>query len=187
MSLDKWLVPKKSKTSPAGKTLTADNFRPEGIEPVNVFMREVCQNILDARTKDIAGNLKPAVVNFKILKEGQDLDVGVINKYMGKLDPFIEASDLNDVYKTMCSKFNEEFDNKYLFDFRLVRVVNQEPAQFLNIEDKDTQETVIQKFEDKINTILESKYYNDNKNELSNELIIPQRTLELIKSAAEAS
>lgn len=98
MSLDKWLVPKKSKTSPAGKTLTADNFRPEGIEPVNVFMREVCQNILDARTKDIAGNLKPAVVNFKILKEGQDLDVGVINKYMGKLDPFIEASDLNDVY-----------------------------------------------------------------------------------------
>ena len=96
-------------------------------------------------------------------------------------------ADLNDVYKTMCSKFNEEFDNKYLFDFRLVRVVNQEPAQFLNIEDKDTQETVIQKFEDKINTILESKYYNDNKNELSNELIIPQRTLELIKSAAEAS
>ena len=96
-------------------------------------------------------------------------------------------ADLNDVYKTICNKFNEDDDNKYLFDFRLARVVNQEPAQFLNIEDKDTQETVIQKFEDKINTILQSKYYNDNKDELSNELIIPQRTLELIKSAAEAS
>ncbi len=96
-------------------------------------------------------------------------------------------ADLNDVYKTVCSKFNEDPDNKYVFDFRLARVANQEPAQFLNIEDKDTQETVIEKFEDKINTILESKYYNDNKNELSNDLIIPQRTLELIKSAAEAS
>ena len=96
-------------------------------------------------------------------------------------------ADLNDVYKTICNIFKEEHDNKYLFDFRLARVVNQEPSQFLNIEDKDTQETVIQKFEDKINTILESKYYNDNKNELSNDLIIPQRTLELIKSAAKAS
>ena len=96
-------------------------------------------------------------------------------------------SELNDVYKTICNKFNEDGDNKYLFDFRLARVANQEPAQFLEIEDKDTQETVIQKFEDKINTILESKYFNDNKDVLSNELILPQRTLELIKSAAAAS
>ena len=96
-------------------------------------------------------------------------------------------ADLNDVYKILCDKFNEDYDNKYLFDFRLARVVNQEPAQFLNIEDKDTQETVIQKFEDKINTILDSKYYHDNESTLSNDLIIPQRTLELIKSAAEAS
>jgi len=96
-------------------------------------------------------------------------------------------SELNDVYKALCKKFDENHDNKYLFDFRLARVVNQEPAQFMNIEDKDTQETVIQKFEDKINVILESKYYNKNKDSLSNELILPQRTLELIKSAVQAS
>jgi len=96
-------------------------------------------------------------------------------------------SELNDVYKALCKKFDENHDNKYLFDFRLARVVNQEPAQFMNIEDKDTQETVIQKFEDKSNVILESKYYNKNKDSLSNELILPQRTLELIKSAVQAS
>ena len=44
--------------------------------------------------------------------------------------------------------------------------------------------TVIQKFEDKINTILESKYYKENEDKLSANLIIPQKTLELIKSAA---
>jgi len=96
-------------------------------------------------------------------------------------------AELNDVYKAICKIFSEDFDNKSLFDFRYTRVINQEPKQFLDIEDKDTQETVIQKFEDKINIILESKYYNDNKNELSKKLIIPQRTLELIKSAANAS
>ena len=43
---------------------------------------------------------------------------------------------------------------------------------------------MIQKFEDKINAILESKYYKENKEKLAESLIIPQRTLELIKSAA---
>ena len=96
-------------------------------------------------------------------------------------------AELSDVYKAICKVFDEDFDNKSLFDFRFARVINQEPKQFLDIEDKDTQETVIQKFEDKINIILESKYYNDNKDTLSKELILPQRTLELIKSAAQAS
>ena len=93
-------------------------------------------------------------------------------------------AELDDVYKEICKIFNEDFDNAYLFNYRLTRVKNQEPKQFLNIEDKDTQETVIQKFEDKINTILESKYYKENKEKLAESLIIPQRTLELIKSAA---
>lgn len=93
-------------------------------------------------------------------------------------------AELNDVYKDICTKFGEDFDNKSLFTYRLARVSNQEAKQFLDIEDKDTQETVVQKFEDKINEILESKYYKENEEELSKELIIPQKTLELIKSAA---
>jgi len=123
--------------------------------------------------------LKELFVNYSNFSKLLNDSAGIIYKKY--------EADLNDVYKTICTKFNENFDNKYLFDFRLARIVNQEPAQFLDIEDKDTQETVIQKFEDKINTILESKYYNDNKNILSPELILPQRTLELIKSAAKAS
>jgi len=92
-------------------------------------------------------------------------------------------SELDDVYKIICNIFNEEFDNKYLYEHRLIRIQNQEAKQFLNIEDRDTQETVIQKFEDKINIILDSKYYNENKDELSKDLVIPIKTLELIKSA----
>ena len=93
-------------------------------------------------------------------------------------------AELNDVYKTLCKRFNEDFDNKSLFEYRLARVSNQEPRQFLDIEDRDTQETVIQKYEDKINAILESKYYRENEDKLSNDLVIPQKTLDLIKSAA---
>lgn len=119
--------------------------------------------------------LKELFVNYEKFSKSLNDSAGVIyRKY---------EADLNDVYKVICSKFNEDFDNRSLFNYRLARVVSQEPKQFLDIEDKDTQETVVQKFEDKINTILQSKYYKENENELSKEMIIPQKTLELIKSA----
>jgi hypothetical protein len=120
--------------------------------------------------------LKELFVNYENFTKALNDSAGIIYKKY--------ESDLNDVYKTICNKFDVDYDNSSLFNHRLVRVINQEPRQFLDIEDKDTQETVIQKFEDKINTILESKYFNDNKDTLSSNLIIPQRTLELVKSAA---
>lgn len=119
--------------------------------------------------------LKELFINYDTFSKSLNDSTGIIyRKY---------EAELNDIYKIMCTLFNEDFDNKYLFDYRLARVKNQEAKQFLNIEDKDTQETVIQKFEDKINAILESKYYKNNESELSNEMIIPQKTLDLIKSA----
>jgi hypothetical protein len=94
------------------------------------------------------------------------------------------SSELDKVYNKFCEIFNVDADNESVFKHRLARVSNQDPKHFLNIEDRDHQETVIQKFEDKINIILSSKFYQANENELSKEMIIPQRTLEMIKSAA---
>lgn len=115
------------------------------------------------------------------------LDYSNFNKYLndsaGAIYRKYEA-ELSDVYEAICKTFDAEADNKSVFDFRFARVINQEPKQFLDIEDKDTQETVIEKFQDKINIILESKYYKNNEDSLSKEMILPQRTLELIKSAA---
>lgn len=120
--------------------------------------------------------LKEQFINYDNFAKALNDSAGIIYKKY--------ETELNDVYKTICKIFNEDSDNVYLFNYRLARVKNQEPRQFLDIEDKDTQETVIQKFEDKINAILESKYYKENEDKLSQNLIIPQRTLELIKSAA---
>ncbi len=120
--------------------------------------------------------LKNLFVNYDNFTKALNDSAGIIYKRY--------EAELNDVYKTICNSFNEDFDNAYLYNYRLARVVNQEPKQFLDIEDRDTQETVIQKFEDKINAILESKYYKENEDKLSQNLIIPRKTLELIKSAA---
>ncbi|GGD33894.1 hypothetical protein GCM10012288_04870 [Malaciobacter pacificus] len=119
--------------------------------------------------------LKELFINYDNFTKSLNDSTGIIyRKY---------KSELNDIYKIICEILNEDPDNEYLFNYRLARVKNQEPKQFLDIEDKDTQETVVQKFEDKINTILESKYYKKNEDKLFNEMIIPQKTLDLIKSA----
>ncbi len=94
------------------------------------------------------------------------------------------SSELDQVYNVFCNLFNVDPDNESVFKHRLARVSNQDPKHFLNIEDRDHQETVIQKFEDKINKILSSNFYKSHENELSKEMIIPQRTLDMIKSAA---
>lgn len=140
-----------------------------------------CNHVLSKKyniNEDSVDNdtLKNLFINYDNFTKALNDSAGIIYKKY--------QSELNDVYKTMCKSFNEDFDNAYLYDYRLARVVNQEPRQFLDIEDKDTQETVIQKFEDKINVILESKYYKENEDKLSQSLILPQKTLELIKSAA---
>ncbi len=139
-----------------------------------------CCNHVLSKKFDIAKDnldeitLKNLFINYESFTKLLNDSAGIIyKKYEAELD---------DVYKEICNLFNEDFDNAYLFNYRLTRVKNQEARQFLDIEDKDTQETVIQKFEDKINTILESKYYKENKETLSENLIIPQKTLELIKS-----
>jgi hypothetical protein len=120
--------------------------------------------------------LKNLFINYDNFTKALNDSAGIIYKKY--------EAELNDVYKVICKSFNEDFDNAYLYNYRLARIVNQEPRQFLDIEDKDTQETVIQKFEDKINAILESKYYKENEEKLSQNLIIPQKTLELIRSAS---
>ena len=140
-----------------------------------------CNHILSKKfdiSIDCAENevLKDLFVNYDNFTKALNDSAGIIYKKY--------ETELDNVYKIICKVFNEEFDNAYVFNYRMARIVNQEPRQFLDIEDKDTQKTVIQKFEDKINAVLESKYYKENEVKLSQNLIIPQKTLELIKSAA---
>ena len=141
-----------------------------------------CCNHILSKKFDISNDsaesevLKDLFVNYDNFTKALNDSAGIIYKKY--------ETELDNVYESICKIFNEDFDNVYLYNYRLARVVNQDVKQFLDIEDKDTQETVIQKFEDKINAILESKYYKKNENKLAFDLIIPKKTLELIKSAA---
>lgn len=142
-----------------------------------------CEHVLSKKyniDEDSVDNetLKELFVDYNNFNRSLADSIGVIyKKYEAELD---------DIYNAICAKFDVDSDNKSVFEYRLARVSNQDAKQFIDIEDKDTQETVIQKFEDKINAILSSKFYNEHKDELQQELVIPQKTLDLVKSVASS-
>lgn len=154
-----------------------ENIKENHEEVVYYCCNHILSKRFDVKEESIEDEvLKDLFVNYEKFTKALNDSAGIIyKKYEAELD---------DIYKSICNIFKEDYDNAYLYNYRFARIVNQEPKQFLEIQDKDTQATVIQKFEDKINTIMSSKYYINNKEKLSQSLIIPQKTLELIKSAA---
>ncbi len=153
------------------------NIQKEQEEVVFYCCNHLLSKKFDVKNDEVSNDeLKKLFVDYENFSKALNDSANIIyRKY---------ESEIFDVYKIVCSLFNENFDNKYLFDYRLARVVNQEPKQFLDIEDKSTQETVIQKFEDKINAIIDSKYFKENSDSLAKELISSQKNLEIIKMEA---
>lgn len=87
------------------------------------------------------------------------------------------------IYKSLCEYFNEESDNKYLFSYRLNRIINQDPKIYLNFEDIEMRNAAISRVYDKISLIKNSKYYKKNPTLGAKELEELQKSLTLVKRA----
>ena len=108
---------------------------------LSVFLEEIkknqeevvyycCNHVLSKKyniNEDSVDNdvLKDLFVNYDNFTKSLNDSAGIIYKKY--------ESELNDVYKTICKAFNEDDDNAYLYNYRLARIVNQEPRQFLDI------------------------------------------------------
>ena len=93
----------------------------------------------------------------------------------------------NTVYINTKLKDYDDVNVIYLMDRKDIAIFKDGKCIYTSeMVEKDTIKSITtaidKKFEDKINTILDSKYYKSNIDKLSNELVIPQKTLELIKS-----
>lgn len=93
-------------------------------------------------------------------------------------------SSKEEVYKELCKFLDENPDNKYLFLFRLKKVSNQNPLNYLNIEDKQTRDNIILKLENKVNTIENSFYYKENYELVGKEVLQLKKSLEIVKTVA---
>jgi hypothetical protein len=105
-----------------------------------------------------------------------------LNDYAGVIYNKFDSS-LDDVYTFLCEYFNENPDNQSLFEYRLVRIANQEPHQYLRIEDSEILNSAITRLENKIQIIENSKYYQNNQTEDRKTIESLKQSLTLVKKA----
>lgn len=133
--------------------------------------------------------------NFDIEKESLDIEKlkeffinydnydKFLNDYAGVIYKKFESS-IDEVYNEICNYLEENPDNKYLFSHRLKRISNQNPIKYLNIEDEELREAAIYRLENKINTIEESFYYQENKELAYKDIEKLKKSLQMVKTAA---
>jgi hypothetical protein len=105
-----------------------------------------------------------------------------LNDYAGVIYNKYDSS-IDEVYESLCLYFNETPDNKSLFEYRLTRVINQDPSKYLNISDPEMRNAAILRAEDKISVIENSHYYLLNKKEAQAQISALKQSLDLIKRA----
>lgn len=105
----------------------------------------------------------------------------LLNDYANVIYNRYESSK-DEVYKELCDFYNENSDNKSLFEHRLKRIINQDPTKYLSMEDDDMKKAAILRVEDKIKIIENSFYYQNNKEFSSKEIEKLKKSLEIVKT-----
>lgn len=105
-----------------------------------------------------------------------------LNDYAGIIYNKFDSS-IDEVYAILCQYFNENPDNRSLFEYRLTRIENQEPSKYLAISDPEMRNAAIARLEDKINIIENSEYYSNNKDDADKKLSTLKQALSLVKRA----
>ncbi|AXH15027.1 hypothetical protein CP985_01890 [Malaciobacter mytili LMG 24559] len=124
--------------------------------------------------KLLSNNIKEFLLNYSNYDRYlNDMANIIYNQYESSID---------EVYKEVCNYFNEEYDNKYLYEYRLKRVINQDPKVYLQL-DEDIGKNALKKLEDRINLIYQSTYYKKNKEKINKDLFELVNELKLVQKA----
>ncbi|XPV70039.1 MAG: hypothetical protein ACNI25_05565 [Halarcobacter sp.] len=130
-------------------------------------------------------NIKEDSINEDKLKEFF-IDYNNYDKYLNDYanviyNQFMSSND--EIYEALCKYFDEDSDNKYLFEYRLKRLINQDPTKYLSIEDTEMRNAAIYRLEEKIETIKESKYYKQNEQIVNEYIQKLEKSIDLVKKA----
>ncbi len=91
------------------------------------------------------------------------------------------------IYSELCKHFNLSIDNKYTFEHIVKKLQKQTPSLLMSLSDEDIKIQTIENFCEKLDHVKGSKYYNDNKKELSETIESLEKNIALVKMASQMS
>ena len=110
------------------------------------------------------------------------------NRYLNDFAGVIynkHASSIVAVYMEICEYLDIDIDNEYTLEYVLKKLDAQDPTVILTLTDDDLKIQTVEYFEEKLNSVLESNYYNSNKDKYIEKVEDYSRKLDLMKSALQ--
>ncbi len=93
------------------------------------------------------------------------------------------GSHINIIYIQMCGYFNIQVDNKHTLEHVIVKLEKQTPELLINLTNEDIQKQTIIHFDEKLEDIENSIYYNSNKDEFFSRVEKLYENIALVKKA----
>jgi hypothetical protein len=92
-------------------------------------------------------------------------------------------SSVEEIYTELCNYFGINMDNEYTFGHILKKLEKQTPALLMSLTDEDIQQQTVENFEEKLELIRNSNYYQEHKLEVEEKVNKLQNNIDLVKKA----
>ncbi len=148
-----------------------------------------CSEISSLCVKHIIDKLYKNIDEADELELKQNFsDYNIYNKYLNDYAGTIYnkySSNIDKVYIDICNFLKIDIDNQYTVEHIITKLERQEPSSLLKIEDDDIKIQAVENFEDKLNAVLSSNYYNKNKEQFNERVEKISKNLMLIKNVLQ--
>lgn len=105
-----------------------------------------------------------------------------LNDYAGTIYKKYNSS-IEIIYTELCAYYNLDLDNEYRFEHILRKLEKQTPQLLMSLVDDDIQKQTVDNFEEKLLSIKNSNYYNDNYEKLFAKVEKLEKNIALVKKA----
>jgi len=105
-----------------------------------------------------------------------------LNDYAGTIYKKYNSS-VEIIYIELCAYYSLDLDNEYRFEHILRKLEKQTPQLLMSLVDDDIQKQTVDNFEEKLLSIKNSNYYNDNYEKLFAKVEKLEKNIALVKKA----
>lgn len=127
----------------------------------------------------------PKTEYFDIIKN-YSLFFRYLNDYAGIIYKRYNSS-IEIVYTELCNYYHLDLDNEYRFEHILRKLEKQTPQLLMSLSDEDIQKQTIHNFDEKLESIKNSNYYIQNKENLHFKIEKLDKNIALVKKALNIS
>lgn len=126
----------------------------------------------------------PNIEELHTLLENYDTYVRYLNDFAGPIYRRYQSS-VEEIYDEICTHLGLEMDNETIFEMAMQKVERQDAARIMQIEDDEFKILTLEKFERRLQDIMQLKYFIDNQEKLIPRIQHAQKQFALVRKVLQ--